>query len=145
MSWKCSVPAQLRCGGVGKKAWLRLLQVWAKANCRPGLHFLPNYHWQYIRRALLKKIIIMRQPSTVEIKDKSSAASSTSYYSTIQCVSSLPITSNRWSQAGLEKECWAKWSAQAVLEDHRWCVEWFKQSLCYSFMVPVGRLLLHSL
>lgn len=92
-----------------------------------------------------KKKIIMRQPSTVEIKDKSSAASSTSYYSTIQCVSFLPITSNRWSQAGLEKECWAKWSAQAVLEDHRWCVEWFKQSLCYSFMVPVGRLLLHSL
>lgn len=61
------------CKGLGKKAWLRLLQVWAKADCRPGLHFLPNYHWQYIRRALLfKKKIIMRQPSTVEIKNISS-------------------------------------------------------------------------
>lgn len=46
------------------------------------------------------------------------------------------------SRAELE-ECWAKWSAQAVLEDH--CVEWFKQSLYYSLMVPVGKLLLHSL
>ncbi len=59
----------------------------------------------------------MRQPSTVEIKREKSAASSTSNYSTIQCVLFLPITLNRWSKAEL-KECWAKWSAQAVLEDH---------------------------
>lgn len=63
---------QLWCKGLGKKAWLRLLQVWAKANCRPSLHFLPHYHWQHIRRALLwkKNKKKMRHPSTVEIKEK---------------------------------------------------------------------------
>lgn len=71
--------------------------------------------------AALKKRKRKRQPSTVEIKEKSSAASSTSNYSTIQSVLFLPITFNRWSKAGLEKECWAKWSAQAVLEDLCWC------------------------
>lgn len=93
--------------------------------------------------AALKKIYNYAPTLYSRNERQKSAASSTSYYSTKQCVLFLPITLNRWIKAQLE-ECREKWSAQAVLV-HSWRVEWFKQSLCYSLMVPVGRLLLHSL
>lgn len=73
-SWKCSVPAQLRCGGMGKKARLRLLKVWAEATGRPGFNFffailLLATHIE--NEEFLK--IIRSQPSTVETKEKNSS------------------------------------------------------------------------
>lgn len=129
MSWKCSVPAQLSCKGMGKKAWLRLLQVWAIANCRPGLRFLPNSYWQYTRRALLLKKLIMCQPFTVKIKEKQQQHLQPPMSQPYNvCCSFLFLwiggAKLNWRSVG-----W-KWSAWAVLEDHTWCEEWFKQSLC---------------
>lgn len=66
----------------------------------------------------IKKKILKKAPSFYSRDQRNtSAASSTSNFLTIRCVLFLPIALKRWSNAGSEKECWAKWSAQAVLED----------------------------
>lgn len=121
MSWKCSVPAQLWCRGMGKKARLRLLQVWAKAAGRPGLiFFLPYYHWRHISRTRNSQKIIRSQPSTVKIKEKN--ISSILNLLIIKTVCIIPsYYLNRRIEAELE-EC----GDVAVLVFVAY--DWFKQS-----------------
>lgn len=136
---------QLGCKGVGKKAWLRQLQVWAKANYRPGSCLLPNFHWQYNKGGHCFKKIYSNAPTFYSKNQRETTAASSASNNTIvqRVIPSYSFEQVEQSWTGVTGQSGR--SAWAVPQVHTWRVEWFKPPVCYSLMVPVGRLLLHSL
>lgn len=101
----------------GKEGLAQIAPGLGESQLQTGFHFLPKYHWQHIRGTLLKNFFLkmMRRPTTVDIKE-------------IHQQHPQPPNSQRYNACGsfrslrtgggLEEERTAKWSAQAVLEDH---------------------------
>lgn len=113
----------------------------SRRQTRFNFFFLPYYHWRHISRTRNSQKIIRSQPSTVKIKEKN--ISSILNLLIIKTVCIIPsYYLNRRIEAELE-EC----GDVVITGSTCFCRVRLVQAVtaCYSLMVPVGKLLLHSL